>query len=534
MRGDHDADVVVIGSGVSGLTTAAYLGALGRDVLVLERDDRPGGNLAAYARDGYQWDIGLDYLGVSAQAQPAVKDYLQPLGIDVAFRELDPDSTEALVFEEETFRVPKGVEAFRGRLHEWFPRERRAIDRFLRRLVTVGEELQTPLPSALREGPGYAWRTRRALLAAGSTLGHELDRLDCSPRLRVVLSWKHGGSGVAPHRISFGEYALACLTHGLGGLWYPEGGGQTLVDGLLAVIRGQGGRVETSAEVCKILVEDRAVQGVVVRSAVDRDPGARRVRAPVVVASGDLKATALRLLSLADGPRGLRRRAARYEMAASAVVLYLILDRDLRAEGWGSTGWWHVVDCDDLDGMYESLRHDRLPAQQWTGITSQSLKDPTNQRLCGPGQTNLRLMTFGPGSHEFWDVGPDLVPGPGYDQRARYLRDRMVRHAQRAIPDLADSIAYEHVATPITHQRHFGTTAGSPYGIAATPSQFGLRRPGPRTSLPGLYLTGASTRSMHGITGGMMGGAQTASAVAGADVVDALEARSASSRRGRP
>jgi phytoene dehydrogenase-like protein len=42
-------------------------------------------------------------------------------------------------------------------------------------------------------------------------------------------------------------------------------------------------------------------------------------------------------------------------------------------------------------------------------------------------------------------------------------------------------------------ERHFGSTGGTPYGIAATPSQFGLRWPGPRTPIKGLYFAATIT-----------------------------------------
>lgn len=49
---------------------------------------------------------------------------LEPLGIELKFREQDPDGFDTLLFEDMTFPVPKGVEQFRARLHEFFPGER--------------------------------------------------------------------------------------------------------------------------------------------------------------------------------------------------------------------------------------------------------------------------------------------------------------------------------------------------------------------------------------------------------------------------
>jgi len=87
--------------------------------------------------------------------------------------------------------------------------------------------------------------------------------------------------------------------------------------------------------------------------------------------------------------------------------------------------------------------------------------------------------------------------------------------AERAIPGIGDAIAYEEAATPITLERYMRSTGGTAFGIAPTPGQFGIRRPGPRTPIRGLFLAGASTRTGSGVTGTMLGGVETASAIIG-------------------
>ena len=60
----NDFDVIVIGSGIGGLTAARCWAQLaGKRVLVLERHFRLGGFTHGFQRRGYRWDVGLHYVG---------------------------------------------------------------------------------------------------------------------------------------------------------------------------------------------------------------------------------------------------------------------------------------------------------------------------------------------------------------------------------------------------------------------------------------------------------------------------------------
>ena len=56
-------DAIVIGSGMGGLTTAALLSELGWKVCVLEQHYTAGGYTHSYDRAGYEWDVGVHYIG---------------------------------------------------------------------------------------------------------------------------------------------------------------------------------------------------------------------------------------------------------------------------------------------------------------------------------------------------------------------------------------------------------------------------------------------------------------------------------------
>ena len=60
---DGKYDVIIIGSGISGLCSAALLGMEGKKVLVIEKHFKIGGYTHTFKRQNYEWDVGIHYIG---------------------------------------------------------------------------------------------------------------------------------------------------------------------------------------------------------------------------------------------------------------------------------------------------------------------------------------------------------------------------------------------------------------------------------------------------------------------------------------
>jgi all-trans-retinol 13,14-reductase len=89
----------------------------------------------------------------------------------------------------------------------------------------------------------------------------------------------------------------------------------------------------------------------------------------------------------------------------------------------------------------------------------------------------------------------------------------MIERLDRVFPGCGQRIAFRESATPVSHSRFTRAAGGTGYGLAASPEQFGERRPGYRGPMDGMFLCGASTRAGHGIVGAMLGGYQAARVV---------------------
>ena len=59
----EDLDAIIVGSGIGGLTTGAIMAKAGKRVLVLEQHDQAGGCCHTYIDKGYEFDVGIHYIG---------------------------------------------------------------------------------------------------------------------------------------------------------------------------------------------------------------------------------------------------------------------------------------------------------------------------------------------------------------------------------------------------------------------------------------------------------------------------------------
>ncbi len=138
-------DAIVIGSGLGGLTCAAFLCALGRRTLVLEAHYVAGGNSQAFRRDVrgrcYEFDVGVHYIG-ECGPDGLITRMLNGLGLAerILFRPLEPDGYSTLYFPGLTFRVPASWDRYRTRLLETFPAEADGLGQVVDQMRQVAHE----------------------------------------------------------------------------------------------------------------------------------------------------------------------------------------------------------------------------------------------------------------------------------------------------------------------------------------------------------------------------------------------------------
>lgn len=521
-------DAIVIGSGMGGLTAAAYLATNGLRTLVLEQHYVAGGNSHVFRRRAqggklpFEFDVGVHYIG-DCGPDGVIPTILRGAGLEgrIEFLEMDPDGFSTLVFPGLTFRVPKGWGRYRERLVAALPDDETGLHRCLDVLEAVSREFRTvslpvrpeDAPRVMREAPNFmAWGMR--------TLGQLFDECGLGQKARAVLTGESGDYALPPSKTPVLLHAIL-TDHYMRGAYYPKGGGQVLAGRLAQTIRAHGGELRTGVRVRRILVEHGAVCGVALADG-------QEALAPLVVSNADIKRTLLEMVGEEHLSPATVARAKGWRMALPIFCVYLGLDIDLR-ERIPNTNYFLFTSF-DTEGMYRDCEEGRMPQDLWVYLTAASVKDPYTRAIAPPGHSALEIMTLVPADYRIWGVetgparGEDYHRNPNYRSFKAELTEAMIDSAARVIPDIREHIVWKEAATPVTQERYTLSTGGTSYGIAMTPEQFGPARPGPATEIRGLYLAGASTVYGHGIAGAMAGGVGAASAALGRDLMAEVRA----------
>ncbi len=506
-------DAIIIGSGISGLAAAVLLSRAGRRVLVLEQHFKVGGYTHAFQRKGYEWDVGLHYVG----------DLHRPHSISkVIFDEISGGNLkwapmgevyDRIIFPDQSYDFVAGHENFRNKMISYFPREERAISRYLDLVREVSKSMKKyamnkALPSAAAK-LAYQMMSAGFLKYASQTTLEVLSSLTSDKKLIGVLTGQWGDYGLPPARSSFAMHAILA-NHYLDGANYPVGGSGRIAETIVPELEKLGGVVAVHAPVDEILLHKNRVVGV-------RLQNGDELNAPVVISSAGVFNTFGKLLKSATGS-DTSKNLERVQRSTSYVCLYLGFKHSARELGLEKTNLWVYSGYDHDRTLADYLDNPGTAQVPLTYLSFASAKDPSWEER-HPDTATMEAISVAP--FEWFTKWQDTgwqKRGSEYEAFKKELTDRLLEKIYETLPQIRGKIDHVETSTPLSNRHFSGYEFGELYGLDHSPERFQQRWLRPQTRIKNLFLTGQDVVSC-GITGALLSGALTVSAILRKNVI---------------
>ena len=504
-----DYDAVVIGSGMGGLTTAAFLSELGWKVCVLEQHYTAGGYTHSYERNGYEWDVGVHYIGDVGTATRTRKmfDFLSDGKLQWAPMDAEYDR---FYVGGKVFNAKAGKKEFQENLLRQFPNEATAIARYMELLSEISGGLSSHAMERVLKPWQHKFVAPFMKLKKPKDLYRNtyevLSELTDDQDLIATICGQWGDMGMPPKRSAFMVHAMIAR-HYLYGGYYPIGGSWKIADSIIPKIQKTGGEVFTYARVKEILVAGGKVTGV------EMSDG-HRIDCGCVISSAGIANTFEGLLGAATVSKyGYAQQLPKAKPSFAHLGVYVGLRHTAEELGLPKTNFW-IYPGNDYDAAVEEFVADKDAEFPVVYISFPSAKDPDYLNR-HPGTATIEIVA--PAPYEWFEQWQDSTwgkRGEDYEAFKTNLGERLMRHLYAKLPQLEGKVDYYEVSTPLSTNWFAGYQRGELYGLEHSSERLQQDWLGPRTRIPGLWLTGQDTLTC-GVTGAMMAGMLTTMAMVG-------------------
>ncbi|MBE9171133.1 NAD(P)/FAD-dependent oxidoreductase [Pleurocapsales cyanobacterium LEGE 06147] len=502
-------DAIIIGSGPNALVNAAYLTKAGWSVLILEKNDRPGGGVRTeeLTIPGFHHDVYAGFLVLFALSQ-AYADFGAelkecgltlvntnlPTGVSMPGGKVSVLSTDMDANVAEAERLATGDGAAWQQMLQNIGQYAPQVFSLLKTDLTTPEAAEMIKQLMLTsDGKNPSPFAVEFLLTARDVL----ESMFQSEVWRGLLTpWVlHTGHGPEDANSGFWVqlFALGAQTAGLP---VAIGGAEMVARALVRLIQNQGGKVYTNSTVTRILVKDGKAVGV--RTEAGDEYSANRA----VIATTNPDQLYLKLLADTDVvPPLVKQQADNFRYGHSVLVIHLALSEPPRwhNERLNQVVYTHITD--GLDGVsrnYNETTRRLLPSSPVIGVGTPTTLDPSRAPA---GQAVMVLQVL---DTPFWvhdDAANKIDVGDGTwtDDLKNRFADRVIDIVGQHIPNLSDAILGRSIVSPLDLARYnpnwkYGDWTSGSHALAQS---YLLRplsgQPSHRTVVPNLFMIGAAT-----------------------------------------
>jgi C-3',4' desaturase CrtD len=477
-------EVVVVGAGIGGLTTAALLAARGLSVCLLERGPEGGGCAATLEIAGHRFERGS---GLYASWEPGGihERIFSELAVSPPeVRQVYPSYVVRLPDSVEV-RVTPDVEEFEDEIRKAFPECDAAAVDFYRDVLQIAKALER----AARRSPQLvslsklqrlklaAFEPRLAShILAGTEKTTAQHLRATSPRFRRFIDAQLQTLAQTTSDNCAYLYAAVVLAQPLQGIYAMRGGAQSLVTAMVQSIKESGGVVRFNAPVLRLSFDTMGhARGV------DLLSGETVEATRAIVSNLTIWDTYGKLVSLSRTPADVAA-LLRSSTAWGAYQLYLSSDEGAVAR----------LPCERI--MLLSAWQDGIEFDPETAVSMISVAPEWDPRA-PKGKRATTLSTF-TRAEQWFSFHEDETAHEADDQRT--LEERWAK-LHRQVPELGDGIEIIETATPRTFYEETRRKLGMVGNALHRDGRAGSSWATHRTSLPNLFMTGDTVFPGNGV-----------------------------------
>jgi len=481
-------DVVVIGAGVGGMTTAALLSKAGFSVCVLEKEPHVGGYLAGFRRKHFRFDTAIHWLN---QCGPdgLVSKVFDALGTDHPVPVIQKRIRR---YKGDTFDyiLTDNPDEWRDTLIAEFPHEKEGIIRFFKAAKKIGtsfDNFSNIFRSEETMGTFEKMKNKFRLLKFAMPFIPFI-RYSGEKGMKKGLDKFFKEEKI--HKIFTSDTeVLSCLVP-IGWAYYrdfqspPKGGGQVIPEWLQHVVKFYNNHAYFKCDVKEILLDNGKASGVAF-SYRGKD---YKVNSKYVIAACDVETLYEKMLPASAVPDKLKKKLRKAELYSSSVTISIALDCPTEELGF-SEEFVHLASETVPKGEHTSGD----PHKSEISILAPSLRDKS---LAPEGQGTLTLfmpamMDYKDEWHTSKDPNGDYTRNEAYNKLKNEIADVIISRVEEKIaPGLRSHILFYDVATPVTHWRYTGNKNGTMMGAKPGKENMMGKVAHYQTPVPNLILGG--------------------------------------------